>query len=151
MEKARLVIAVLGLTLVTACFGPSVHTATFATVAEARAAGAIDRGWVPSTLPENVYELRAAYAIDGEERWGLFNFRPTDAGALRAILQRDEVPLAGTVMDIPARIEWWPVLLRGRLDAERIQTTGLRAYHAKSGSLVFAVNWNQGRAYYWTK
>ena len=51
-------------------------------------------------------------------------------------------------MDIPGRIEWWPVILRGTLDAERIQATGLRAYRARSGGLVFAVNWKQGRAYY---
>jgi len=119
-------------------------------VAEARAAGAIDRGWVPASIPGNAFELRAAYAVDGDDRWGLFNFRPADAGALRATLQPEELPLAGTVMDIPPRIEWWPVLLRGRLDVERIQTTGLRAYRSKSVPLVFAVNWNQGRAYYWT-
>jgi len=150
VEKTRLLILLVLLLLVTACAGPTVHTATYATVAEARAAGALERGWVPATLPENAYELRAAYAIDGDDRWGLFNFRPADAEELRARLQPQEVSLAGTVMNIPPRIEWWPVLLRGRLDAERIQTTGLRAYHAKSGALMVAVNWNQGRAYYWT-
>jgi len=131
------------------CSGPTVHTATYATLREARASGAVERGWMPDTLPENAYELRAAYAVDGPERWGLFNFRPADEAALRAILQPDETSLGGTVMDIPGRIEWWPVILRGRLDAERIQTTGMHAYHAKSSPLVFAVNWNQGRAYYW--
>jgi hypothetical protein len=130
--------------------GRTVHTATYATVAEARAAGAIERGWVPPIVPANAYELRAAYAIDGDDRWGLFNFRPEQADALRAVLHPEELPLSGTVMDIPPRIEWWPVLLRGRLDAERIQTTGLRAYRARSGRLVFAVNWDQGRAYYWS-
>lgn len=135
--------------LVTGCSGPSVQTATYATVAEARAAGAVERGLVPPVLPEGAYELRAAYAIDGPERWGLFNFRPADADALRGILQPGEISFAGTEMEIPGRIEWWPVILRGTLDAERIQTTGLRAYPARAGGLVFAVNWKQGRAYYW--
>ena len=134
-----------------ACSGSSVHTASYGTFAEARTAGAIDRGWVPGSLPENAYELRAAYAVDGSERWGLFNFRSGDAEALRGMLQPEEVSLAGTEMDIPARIEWWPVILRGRLDAERIRETGLRAYQAKSGDLVVGVNWKQGRAYYWTR
>ena len=134
-----------------ACSGRVIHTATYGTMAEARAAGATDRGWVPAGLPENVYELRAAYAVDGAARWGLFNFRAADADAVRALLQPDEISLSGTVMDIPGRIEWWPVILRGRLDAERIQTTGLRAYPAKTGNLVFGVNWNQGRAYYWRR
>jgi hypothetical protein len=133
------------------CSERTVHTATYGTLAEARAAGALERGWVPDVLPEKVYELRAAYAVDGDERWGLFNFHAADSEALRALLQPDEISLAGTAMNIPGRIEWWPVILRGRLDAERIQTTGLRGYRARAGRLVFAVNWSQGRAYYWTE
>jgi hypothetical protein len=131
------------------CAGPAVQTATYATLAEARAAGAIEKGWVPADLPEGVYELRAAYAIDGWERWGLFNFRPADADALRAVLDPEELPLTGTRMEIPGRIEWWPVILRGDLDVERIEATGLRAYRARTGGRVFGVNWSQGRAYYW--
>jgi hypothetical protein len=102
-------------------------------------------------LPEGAYELRAAYAVSGPERWGLFNFREGDAEALRAVLQPEEISFAGTEMEIPGRIEWWPVILRGTLDAERIQATGLRAYLARSGGLVFAINWKQGRCYYWVR
>jgi hypothetical protein len=151
VEKTRTLIAGLTLLLLAACAGSAVQTATFGTLAEARAAGAVERGWVPAILPEAAYELRAAYAPDGTRRWGLFNFPAEHAEALRAVLHPDEVSVAGTEMDIPARIEWWPVLLRGDLDAERIRTTGLRAYRARSAPLIVAVNWDQGRAYYWTE
>lgn len=137
------------LALLAGCAGPAVQTMTYASFVEARAAGAVEKGWVPADLPEAAYELRAAYAVDGWQRWGLFNFRQDDAAALRAILDPAEMSLAGTRMEIPNRIEWWPVILRGDLDAERIATTGLRAYRARSGDRVFGVNWNQGRAYYW--
>ncbi|MBA3639044.1 MAG: hypothetical protein M3541_20045 [Acidobacteriota bacterium] len=150
MEKARLALVGLAVTLLTGCAGPSVNTATYASFAEARSAGAVEKGLVPAMLPPSAYELRAAYATDGSERWGLFNFREADAVALRSILQPDEISFAGTEMTIPGRIEWWPVILRGTLDAERIQATGLRAYPARTAGLVFAVNWSQGRAYYWT-
>ena len=140
----------MAVVLVADCASPSVHTATYATFAEARAAGAVAKGLVPAMLPPNAYELRAAYSTNGPERWGLFNFRDTDIEALRSVLQPEEVSFAGTEMTIPGRIEWWPVILRGTLDAERIQDTGLRAYPARSGGLRFAVNWKQGRAYYWT-
>lgn len=150
MEKAYLAAACLAVVLLAGCTGPTVHTATYATLAEARAAGAIENGWVPADLPQGTYELRAAYAVDSWERWGLFNFHPGDAAALRAMLEPEEVPLTGTRMEIPGRIEWWPVILRGNLDAERISTTGLQAYRSRSGDRVFGVNWNQGRAYYWT-
>ena len=144
-------IAALAVLALGACSDSAVHTAMFATVEEARASGAFDRGWMPPELPPGAYELRAAYALDGSRRWGLFNFRPESADGFRALLQPEEVSLVGTVMDVPGRIEWWPVILRGQLDAERIQTTGLRAYHAKSAPFVFAVNWAQGRAYYWAR
>ena len=136
--------------LVAGC-ASSVNTATYANFTEAKAAGAVEKGLVPAILPPGAYELRAAYAVKGSERWGLFNFREPDAEALRSVLQPEELSFAGTEMDIPGRIEWWPVILRGTLDAERIQTTGLRAYRARSGGLVFAVNWKQGRAYYYTE
>ena len=150
MEKARALIVGAILIALAAC-GRAVETASFADVAEARQSGAVERGWVPAVLPDGAFELRAAYATRGAERWGLFNFRPDQAEALRTVLEPQEVSLAGTVIDIPGRIEWWPVQLRGPLDAERIEATGLRAYHARSAPLVIAVNWNQGRAYYWTK
>lgn len=137
--------------LLAGCMGASVHTATYASFAEARAAGAVDTGLVPSILPHEAYELRAAYAVDGPQRWGLFNFRETDTEALRAVLHADEIPFAGIEMEIPGRIEWWPVILRGKLDAERIQATGLRAYRVRSGDMIIAVSWKQGRAYYWTQ
>lgn len=150
MAKARLGV-LLVLAAAVACSWRTIHTASYATMSEARAAGAIERGWVPAALPEKAYELRAAYDVNGPERWGLFNFREADAEAVRAAIQPQELSLTGTVMDIPPRIEWWPVILRNRLDAERISTTGLRAYHARSGDLTFAINWRQGRGYYWSE
>lgn len=149
MAKARLLIAGAALLIAAACSASNVETSTYATVAEARAAGAIENRRMPAFIPEQAYELRAAYAIDGEQRWGLFNFRPDHADALRAVLQPEEVSLAGTVMEVPGRIEWWPVILRGTVDAERATATGLRAYRSTSDSFVVAVNWDQGRAYYW--
>jgi hypothetical protein len=150
VEKARTLIAGAALLALAAC-GRAVETATFATLAEARESGAVERGWVPAVLPDQAFELRAAYDTRGDQRWGLFNFRPADADALRAVLEPQEMSLAGTVIDIPPRIEWWPVQLRGTLDAERVEATGLRAYRARSAPLVIAVNWNQGRAYYWVR
>ena len=131
-----------------ACTGVNAKTATYANLADA--APAIQRGWVPADLPPSSYELRVAYVPDGWQRWGIINF-PTAAGdQLRALLQPDEVSLAGLRCDIPSRIEWWPVQLRQELDPERIAATGAKAYRAKQPDLIWVVNWSQGRAYYWT-
>ncbi|HVL66986.1 MAG TPA: hypothetical protein VM364_06960 [Vicinamibacterales bacterium] len=151
MEAHRLAgLALLVAALTMACADGNVHTDSFASMVEARERGAVQRGWVPAVLPDGAFELRAAYDVDGWRRWGLFNFRPADAEALRAVLQPEETPLEGTAIGVPRRIEWWPIALRGRLQPDTISSTGLRAYRARAGDLVFAVNWNQGRAYYWT-
>lgn len=133
-----------------ACASERVHTMSFASLREARESGAVERGWVPATLPAGAYELRAAYEPAGVRRWGLFNFRPDDADALRSAMAREETTFDAMRIDIPGRIEWWPVAMRGDLDPQALSATGLRVYQAKDAPIVFAVNWSQGRAYYWT-
>lgn len=131
------------------CRNADVDTESYATLAEAREAGAIDRGWMPTELPQGASDIRIAYDRRSNRRWGLFSFSEADAAAFKALLQQEEVSLAGQSLDVPGRIEWWPVQLRGTLDESRIRDTGLRAFRAQQGGLVFAVNWNQRRAYYW--
>ncbi|MEO6214164.1 MAG: hypothetical protein ABIP65_11110 [Vicinamibacterales bacterium] len=143
-------IALLSLTLVAGCNGVSAKTMSYGTLAEARTAGAIDQGWVPAGVPDSAFELRVAYVPDGWQRWGLFNFPAASVEGLRAVVEPEELPLAGVRCDIPGRIEWWPVLLREALDAQRVAATGARAYRSRDGKMIFVVNWTQGRAYYWT-
>jgi hypothetical protein len=137
------------LVVLSACASEQVDTTSFASFREAREAGAVARGWVPAMLPESAYELRAAYEPGGWKRWGLLNFHPEDVAAVRAIVESGQLSLEGTRIDIPRRIEWWPVAMRGDLDHQSLGATGLQAYRVKGSTLVLAVNWSQGRAYYW--
>jgi hypothetical protein len=136
------------LVVVAACSGLDVKTATYANMAEAQPA--IAEGLMPPGLPRSSFELRAAYVPGGSRQWGILNFPAAGAEELRALLQPEELSLTGVRLDIPPRIEWWPVQLRKSLDDERIKATGAKAYRAKSGGLFFVVNWAQGRAYYFT-
>jgi hypothetical protein len=133
-----------------ACGDQDVVTASYATLAEARQAGAATRGEIPAGLPEGAHEIRTARDLDSPRGWGLFNFLAHDEAALRALLQAEEISLAGVSCDIPGRIEWWPVLLRGTIDHEQAKAAGLQSYRTKQGELLVVVNWKQGRAYYWT-
>ena len=135
---------------VAACRNIDVVTEAYATLAEAQAAGAVDRGWLPRGLPAGTNELRIAHDLDSNRRWGLFNFPQAEGAALRALVAT-ELSFDGLTCSPPGRIEWWPVLLRERLDGERIKATGLQGYAAKEGDLILAVNWAQGRAYYWSR
>jgi hypothetical protein len=147
----RLVAGVCGivLALATACSGINARTDSFNTLADARQAGAIEQGRLPEGVPPGTRDIRIGYVPGSTERWGLFNFPQEEAPALRALLQPREVSLTGKRIDVPGRVEWWPVALRGELDGERLGLTGLKTYVTTDDALFVAVNWNQGRAYYW--
>ena len=145
-----LAIATIALGLSAACRDIDVRTEAYGTLAEAQAAGAVDRGWLPRGLPPGTRDLRVAYDVDSNRRWGLFEFPPAEGDALRA-LTAAEISLDGLECNPPGRIEWWPILLRQRLDGERIRATGVKAYSVGEGDVILAVNWGQGRGYYWTK
>lgn len=144
--RAILVLCFMGLA---ACSDIRSQTYTYATLDEAREAGAISRGWMPDGLPPGAYEIRVAFVPDTTERWGLFNFPPSERDHLERLVSDEEIDLDGLRPGVPARIEWWPVAFRGTLDGERLALTGLKAYRSRDGRLIVAVNWNQGRAYYW--
>lgn len=132
------------------CADRDVVTASYATLEEAVQEGAVVDGRLPLGLPPGTRDIREAHDRSSARRWGLFDFPQGEAAALGALLV-GEVPFGGERCNPPRRIEWWPVQLRGQLDEERLVATGLRAYQTQSEDLLFAVNWRQGRAYYWTR
>lgn len=133
------------------CAGMNSQTYSFATLEEARQAGAIARGWVPEGLPASSHDIRVAHVPETSQHWGIINFPHAEEGALKALLQPGEVSLTGEHCDMPGRIEWWPVVLRGELEGDRLAATGIRGYRTTTGNRLFAVNWRQGRAYYWER
>jgi len=134
-----------------ACADVEIVTGAYATIAEAQQSGALERGWIPPVLPPSAHDIRIAHDLERNRRWGLFNFLPTDIEALRQRLEPDEISATGLNCGIPKRIEWWPLLLRGDLEGDQIKTAGLQIYRARKGDLIVAINWKQGRAYYWNR
>jgi hypothetical protein len=139
------------LAVASACSGIRSQTNSFASLAEARQAGAITNGWIPDGLPPGSHDIREGHVPGTTQRWGLFEYPQAEETVLRGLLRPDEIPGDGQQCDVPSRIEWWPLVLRGQLDGNRLAATGVRLYLAKDSDLLFAVNWKQGRAYYWPK
>jgi len=137
--------------VVAACSGIKSQTNSFASLAEAQQAGAVRNGWIPDGLPQGSHDIREGHVPGTRQRWGLFEYPHAEETVLRGLLQSEEISADGQQCDVPARIEWWPLILRGQLDGPRLAATGVHVYRAKEGDLLFAVNWNQGRAYYWSK
>jgi hypothetical protein len=135
----------------TGCAGIKAQTHSYETLAEARQAGAIANGWIPEGLPDGSHDIREGHVPGTTQRWGLFEYSRAEEATLRALMEPEEIAVEGLPCDVPARIEWWPRVLRGPLDASKVAATGARVYRAKDRGVLFAVNWNQGRAYYWSQ
>jgi hypothetical protein len=128
-----------------ACSDLRVKEGIFTNVDEARAAGAISSGWVPDGLPASAADLREGHLPDGRH-WGVFTFPARDVAGVRALLG-PEITTGPLACDPPGRLEWWPRLLHSPVDVERVRSTGFRLY--RGDALTYAINWGQGRAYYW--
>ena len=138
--------AILALVVGTACSDLTVKVGVYQTVDEARNAGAIANGSVPEGLPPGASDLREGHLGDGRH-WGAFSFPATQADPLRALLGR-EITSGSLSCDPPGRLEFWPRLIRSPVDVEKVRSTGFRLYES-AGGRTFAVNWGNGRAYYW--
>ena len=146
MLTVRKVLALLIVALVVAaCSGLSVKSGVYASVDEARAAGAIEHGWVPDGLPPGTSDLREGHLADGG-LWGAFSFATAQSAPLQTRLG-PEIMTGTLACDAPGRLEWWPRILHSPIDVDRVRVTGFHVYRAVG--LIYAVNWGQGRAYYW--
>ena len=144
--RAPAVRVLLLVLVVTACGDLRVKYNVFNTADEARAGGAIAGGWVPEGLPPSASDLRAGYLPDGRH-WGVFAFRSAGESAVRS-LAGEEITSGTLACDPPGRLEFWPRVLRTPVDVERVRSTGFRGYRG-TDTRTYAINWGQGRAYYW--
>ena len=127
------------------CSDLRVKMGVYQTVDEARAAGAIAHRSVPEGLPSATTDIREGHMPDGRH-WGAFSFPVTDPAPVRAILG-SEITTGTLECRPPGRLEFWPRVLRSPVDVARVRSTGFRIY--TSGDRTYAINWGQGRAYYW--
>ena len=128
------------------CSDMRVKMGIYANLDEARGAGAIASGWVPDGLPTGTSDLREGHAPDGRH-WGAFSFPSAEDAAVRALLGT-EITTGTLSCEPPGRLEFWPRVLFSTVDVERVRSTGFRVYHGRDAR-TYAINWGQGRAYYW--
>jgi len=146
LNVLKVVMVPVVLLVLGACGDLRVKVAVFNTVDEARAGGAVAAGWVPDGLPGGASELRAGYLPDGRH-WGAFTFPAAESATVRALVGSEIT--AGTLScEPPGRLEFWPRVLLSPVDVERVRSTGFRVFAGRD-SRTYAINWGQGRAYYW--
>ena len=141
------VLAVLAvLPVLGGCGDLRVKMGVFNTVDEARRDGAIAAGWIPERVPAGANDLREGHLPDGRH-WGVFAFQAADEAAVRSLVG-EEVTTGTLTCDPPGRLEFWPRLIHGTVDVAQVRSTGFRLYHGQDGR-TYAINFGQGRAYYW--
>jgi hypothetical protein len=124
----------------------SVKVGVYNTVDEARKAGAMSSGWIPDGVPPGAGDLRVGHLADGRH-WGVFSFTPPEETMVRALIGT-EITSGTLSCEPPRRLEWWPRLLLSPVDVDKVRSTGFHLYRA-AGERTYAINWGQGRAYYW--
>ena len=124
----------------------------YATRAEAEAAGAFRRGWLPTFLPASAVELNESHDLDTNERW--LSFR-ADTTELRTLVARLETLPYLDARASASRRPWragrdWPPELDRAMLATPRSTTQLSYHISPSERYCLAVHWRSGYAYGWS-
>jgi hypothetical protein len=120
-------------------------------LANARRDGLIDRGWIPDILPESSQNIRELHDVSGGTTWCTFDFAPADWASFRQNLERGAVESPNRVQR--PQVSWWPPLLTGELDFDRIRRAGLELHAlARPGNpevILFVIDSPKGRGFFY--
>ena len=129
----------------------------YPSLSEADKAGAIARGWVPDDLlPASSRTIHVVGELSPSTEWCAFEFVSTDSEKLLKNLKHIDV-LPRSVKRIPSPgVSWWPSVLKGTLDLEKIHNAGFQLYVIERPAtavtmeiLLFAIDWPQGRGFFY--
>lgn len=118
--------------------------------------GAITRGWIPDFLPESSTKIHELHHLEGGKTWCAFEFPPGDSERLRGHLKSAEgLPESLRQIRNPS-VSWWPSILVGDVDADRVHRTGFDLYvvtapdtRSSTEVLLFAIDWLKGRGFFY--
>ena len=125
--------------------------ADYATRAEAEAAGAFARGWLPPFLPPSARAIREIHDLDTNERWLRFEADSAELAAVAA----DLAPLALTAARRSAArrptagMEWPPELAERQFATARSSDL-LGFFRTDTAAYCLAIEWRTGRAWGWS-
>jgi hypothetical protein len=121
----------------------------FANVKEARASGAVARGWVPNDLPESASDLRELHDLDTNEVWGTFRLPSSEQAPAITLAPVETSKISGHSVRSP-RASWWPARLSGNLDGRVLEKDGFEVYATPAPfEFWIAVDRNRGRGFFW--
>jgi len=128
----------------------------YPSLADAKRDGAIDRGWIPDFLPGSSRGIHEIHDLSPSTTWCAFEFLSSDAQELRRKLKSHSAqPPPVRHVQSPGR-SWWPAVLQGDLDAEKIHNAGFEVYvltapetSVTTETLLFWIDWANGRGFFY--
>ena len=133
---------------------------SYATLADARLAGEVDRGWLPDYLPSSSRNIRLINRVEHARTWCAFDFLPSESDAFRQRLAvARSLPALTLRMQGPGT-RWWPEVLQGEVDvagiskagytqAIDIEPAGIPAFPNERYVYLFVIDWSAGHAYFY--
>ena len=130
----------------------------YSSLADADKAGAITHGWIPDDLlPASSRAIHEVHEVSPSTEWCAFEFLFTDSQGLRKNLKTVDA-LPPSVRHVPSPgVSWWPAVLKGNLDVEKIRREGFDLYVLERREtsltteiLLFAIDWAKGRGFFYS-
>lgn len=108
--------------------------------------------------PSSSRAIHLVEELSPSREWCAFEFLPTDSERLQTNLKSvDALPTTMKHIRSP-HVSWWPPVLEGNLDIERIHKAGFQLFVVERPAndvnmdvYLFALDWSKGRGFfYWT-
>lgn len=122
---------------------------TYRTLEEARRAGAIERGWIPESVPAFASNIREKHDLDTNEVWGAFEFPEERRTAVVTTLR--SVPseyLRGRAIG-SGGVAWWPRSLE-QLDEQLLNGNEYTFFVTPDGFFM-ALEQRRPNCFFWHK
>jgi hypothetical protein len=130
----------------------------YASLADVNKAEASAQSWIPDDLlPASSRTIHVVGELSPSNEWCAFEFLPTDSqNFLKNLKSVDTLPLPVKYVRSP-RVSWWPSMLEGNLDVEKIHKAGFQLFVIErpansvvTGIYLFALDLSKGRGFfYW--
>lgn len=129
----------------------------YASLADVGKADAGAQSWIPDdVLPASSRAIQEVHELSPSTEWCAFEFPPSDSRDLRKNLKSIDA-LPPSVRRVPSpSVSWWPAVLKGNLDVEKIHGAGFELYMVEKPAtsittdiLLFAIDWPNGRAFFY--
>jgi hypothetical protein len=118
-----LLLPLLFLPLALGCSKLETRTSSFADMKELRSSGYLDKGWIPSCLPETSRDIMEQHDLDTNRTWISIQLSAEDLGNFKKRLMGPLEP-ERYVASRPGAPDWWPPDLLGGVWLFRCLTRG---------------------------